>query len=204
MPIVASKKISMDPIPEGVYLAVCTRVIDLGDQYSVKFGNTSHKVMICWEIPEITFEKDGMLLPRMISKEYSLSLGNKSILRAHLESWRGRAFSDLELSGFDLRHVLGAACQIQIIHSESGYERVSSIMSIPKGIQKPAPMTDTIYFDLSDINCLDIFEKLPEWVRDKIKTSPQYDQLVAYRSGEIEPSDEFIELDDEDAGQLPF
>jgi len=38
----------------------------------------------------------------MISKRYTMSLGEQSTLRKDLESWRGKKFTPEELQGFDL------------------------------------------------------------------------------------------------------
>ena len=42
---------SIPLLPEDVYPAVCNMLVDLGDQYSERFGNTSRKVLISWELP---------------------------------------------------------------------------------------------------------------------------------------------------------
>ena len=84
MPIIASESTrTRNPIPAGQYAAVCARIIDLGDQYSEMYGKTNRKVMICWEVPEDTIEIDGKPMPKMISKEYTLALGQKSALNSH-------------------------------------------------------------------------------------------------------------------------
>lgn len=50
MAIIASAKSgNFVPVSEGVHTAVCIWVIDLGDQYSEKFDNTSRKVQLTWE-----------------------------------------------------------------------------------------------------------------------------------------------------------
>ena len=47
MAIIASAKSgNFVPVSEGVHTAVCIWVIDLGDQYSEKFDNTSRKVQL--------------------------------------------------------------------------------------------------------------------------------------------------------------
>ena len=204
MAIIASGTKKRDPIPEGIYPAICTRVIDLGDQTSKMFGGTARKVLFSWEIPSETITVDGVDMPRMLSKEFTISLNEKSKLRPFLESWRGKTFSETELEGFDLKNILGAPCQMQIIHNDNGYENVSSIMALAKGMERPKPATELIYFDLSVANCLDLLKKLPEWVQEKIKLSPQYRYFLEHTVGDqtVSASD-FEELDIND-GDLPF
>lgn len=67
----------------------------------------AHKIRIFWEIIGETIEINGEQMPRLVSKEFTLSLNEKSKLRQALQSWRGKAFTAEELQGFDLRKVLG-------------------------------------------------------------------------------------------------
>ena len=203
MPIVASGKAQRNPIPEGIYPAICVRVIDLGLQTSQMFGTTSHKVLFCWEVPEVTIEVDGVDMPKMISREFTVSLGEKSNLRPFLESWRGKSFTEEELEGFDLKAVLGAPCQAQIVHNDKGYEKIN-VMALPKGMPIPKPATELIYFDLSVANCLEQMAKLPEWVQEKIKLSPQYKYFRENVLGDQTVSAEDFEEIDIDDSSLPF
>lgn len=189
-----------NPVSAGVHIALCTRIVDLGTQFSERFGNSQRKVMFTWEVPDDTVVIDGEEKPKFISKEYTLSLNEKARMRADLESWRGKKFTDADMEGFDLVAVLGAPCQLQVLHNERGYANISSIMSIPKGMTVPEPVGEKLYFDLSDDTCLSVMEKLPEWVRDKIKSSPEYLNLSG---AQVDTSEDFKEIDDED-GDLPF
>lgn len=189
-----------NPVSAGVHIAVCTRIIDLGTQFSQLFGNSQRKIMICWEVPDDTIIIDGEAKPKMISKEYTLSLNEKSNLRKHLEAWRSKKFSDEELNGFDLINVLGASCQIQVLHNERGYAQIESIMALPKGAKGVEPVSESIYFDLEDDSCLSVMEKLPEWIKDKIKASPEW---MNRSDSQVDSSeDKFTEIDDD--GDLPF
>ena len=105
MSLTVSAKTSggMEPIPGGTYLAVCNTLIDLGDQYNEQYGKTQRKVLIGWELPDETYEKDGETRCRQISSRYTASLDNRGKLKPDLESWRGRVFTQEELAGFDLK-----------------------------------------------------------------------------------------------------
>lgn len=201
MAITASAKSGFEPVSEGVHMATCISIIDLGDQWSEQYKKNSHKVMLTWEIPDEMVEINGEEAPRFISKEYTLSLAEKATLRNHLEAWRGKKFNSQELMGFDLRNVLGKSCQLQILHTDNGYANISSVMSIPKGMATPEIHAKLTYFDLTDPNCLNLMDDLPGWVQDKVKKSPDYQELVDRR---VDSSPEFSELDDEEGGILPF
>lgn len=183
------------PIPEGVHTAQCFGIIDLGVHYSEKFDKKARKVQIMWELPEEKYEHEGEELPRVISKEYTLSLGEKANLRKDLQAWRGKTFTEEELQGFDLKNVLGKGCQLQIIHTEKNgktYSNIASIMGLPKGMKLEQTINPEIYFDLESPEALTEMSNLPAWIQDKIKASETYGAL----------SDGFHPTNDED--ELPF
>lgn len=174
----------LEPIEEGVHVAVCYGVIDLGTRLNPTFGKEEHKVLIQWELPDvrIEYEKDGkkLNLPRAISKRYTLSLGKKSNLRKDLEAWRGRAFTANELAGFDLKNILGSVCQIQIVHAQRDdkvFANVGTIMSLPKSVPKPSPENPPVFFGFEEDEKPNIPD-LPEWVMNIIKESNEYKALV--------------------------
>lgn len=192
---------SFEPVSEGVHTAVCVKIIDLGEQRSQLYDKVSRKVMLTWEVTDETIQIEGEDKPRVISKEYTLSLGEKAILRQHLEAWRNKRFSEQELKGFDLANVLGKACQLQVLHNEKGYANIKTIMAVPKGMPAIQPSGETLYFDLSDKGCLELLDKLPGWIQDKVKESSTYKELVA---ANVDTENGGFEEIDPDEGELPF
>jgi len=182
MGLVASDKggKGFDPVAEGVHNAVCYSVVDLGHHLDATFGKRNHNCLITWEIPgeRIDIERDGvkMNLPRAISKTYTLSLNEKANLRKNLQTWRGRVFTEQELEGFDIKNVLGKSCMIQVIHNKKGdktYANVTAIMPLMKGTAPLVPENPLVFYSMSDHQD-QIPEKVPEWVRDIIKTSDEW------------------------------
>ena len=162
------------PVEPGVYMAVCVGVIDLGEQYSEKFKNYSNKVKIVWAIPSETIEVDGKVEERQLSKEFTYSLSKKGNLRNFLESWLGRSCTDDEFGEFDLFTLLGKPCQLQVVLNDTKeYSNVANMMQLPKGM--PAPISNTAYISWDMENWDDAaFEHLPEWTREQIKKSTEY------------------------------
>ena len=197
--IVSAKSAStIAPISEGTHLGVCCMMIDLGEQYSEVYKNSTKKILIGWEIPDETIELDGGPAPRTITKPYTASLSESANLRQDLAAWRGRDFTGEELEAFELRKIVGTSCLLNVIHKESGgktYANIQSIMALPKGMAKGQLSEPPVIFDL-DTDPLDAVEKLPKWIAERIYKSQTYqDRLVAAPKME--------ELD-EDEGQLPF
>ena len=144
MPIVAKEPESnFTPAPEGLHQAVCVDVIDLGQELN-KFREPpvlQAKVRIVWQIDEVN-EDTGRRFE--VSEKYTLSLHEKAALRHHLEAWRGKAFTDQELRGFDLEVLRGVNCQLQVVHktgSKGGtFANVQAIVPIGKNTAKIAPL----------------------------------------------------------------
>jgi hypothetical protein len=94
------------PIPPGMYLGRCYRIVDMGTQKSEYLGQVKHlpKVMLQFEVhgeddtgkPLITAKGE----PMTISKNFTLSLAEKATLRKDLQTWRGKEFTADELRGF--------------------------------------------------------------------------------------------------------
>lgn len=163
------------PVPAGTHAAVCTMVVDMGVQPSAKF-KPRQKIYLRWEIPaeQVTWkDADGVehTGPAVVGKQYTLSLSEKAHLRADLESWRGRTFTEQELVGFDVKNVLGAPCMLGVTHNKSGektYANVSAVMGLPKGMPKPIASGALIHYDI-DAHNQAVFEKLPGWLQTAIK-----------------------------------
>lgn len=136
MPIIAKTSNSkFEPAPAGVCQAVCCDVVDLGI-IETAFG-PKHKVDIRWQTADLMPNNDQ---PFLVNKRYTLSLHEKANMRHDLEAWRGRAFTEDELSGFDLEKLIGANCQLNIVHkpgSKGGtFANIASIMPLGRGTVK--------------------------------------------------------------------
>ena len=198
---------NFEPIPEGVHIARCTGLIDLGMQYSEKFDKTIHKAIIMWELVDEKYTgEDGVEKCRTMSKEYSLSLHEKSSLTKVLEAWRGAKFTEEELKGFDLNKILGKPCQIQVIHTAKGdktYSNIAAIMALPKGM-KVEPPANTMVFDLDSDNVKNDILLLPEWIQKKVMESTTWKEMCNDITGAtIENHSEEKGVQDDDS-DFPF
>lgn len=177
-------------VSEGVHVAVCVGVWELGTQHSPIFDKDMKKVLIMWEVPDETIKIEEEEKPLVISKIYTASLKQNANLRQDLEAWRGKAFTDEELAnGFDLRQILGKGCQIQIIHqpSKTGdkiYANITGIMTLPKGVKTPTPQNKPIYYE---IETEEIPEGTPEWIKKMIMSSKEFQA----RKGIVEQENDY-------------
>lgn len=169
-------------VPAGSHVARCYSMIQIGTVEQEYLGDKKilHKVMIDFELPLETavFKEGDAEKPFVISKEYTLSFNEKSTLRKHLESWRGKAFTDSEAANFDITKLVGATCMINVVHKASAdgtktYANLSSISPMPKGLQCPEQVNPTRILAYDSWN-QDVFMALPEWLADKISSTPEY------------------------------
>jgi hypothetical protein len=183
-------------IPAGSYIARCYLLVDMGEQMTNgQYGEKiQHKIRFAWEVfgeeddgTPLTIEVDGQMKPMTIGKTYTLSLSEKAGLRKDLASWRGRDFNPEELAGFDISDVINAYCMLNITTSEKDgkkYTNIAAITPLPKEFKnmKPEACHAPVVFNLDDADW-DTFETLPDWLKDSIKTSPQYAEAASANKG---------------------
>lgn len=165
-------------LEDGVYTAISSMLIDLGIQKSEKYGKSSRKFIIVWNIENEYIEVNGEQLPRVMSKEYTMSLGEKSNLRKDLQAWRGKQFTPEELEGFNLINILNKGCQLQILNTENNgktYTNIVSIMALPKGMTI-TELERTVVFDTYDESTWNNYIQIPKWMQERIK---QCENLVS-------------------------
>lgn len=199
------------PVPEGNHTARCYHIVDLGTQESTYDGESrlAHKVMICWELNGEA--DDGSPLasddgkPFTVNKQYTMSLGKKATLRADLESWRGQAFTDDELKGFDISKLLGVYCMVTVKHDKKDdktYVNVASVSRWPAALKnnKFEPYYPGQIFDI-DSRDMGVFDALPEWMQDKIKSSLEW---TGKSKAEAAPSRGHADADIPETDDIPF
>jgi hypothetical protein len=174
------------PVPQGMHLARCYRVIDLGTQESSYLGTVKHlpKVMVQFEVhgeddsgnPIVTAKGE----PMSISKNFTLSLGEMATLRKDLQTWRGREFTAEELRGFELKNVLGAWAMISVIKAMGNngkeYTNIAAILSVPPAIKKtgmPDGHNDLKMFSIDEPDMV-LFDSFSNGLREKIQKSPEW------------------------------
>lgn len=166
--------------PVGTCVARCYRILDLGTQQGEWQGKPifRRQIHMTWELPtELMTEGDHAGKPFMVSKFYTASLGEKANLRKDLQNWRGREFTPEELAGFDPKNVLGKACLLSLTMNEKKKVRVTGVSGLPKGMDVPKQINESLYFSLEDFS-RSMYEVLPEYFRELIAKSPEYQKTV--------------------------
>jgi hypothetical protein len=198
-------------IPAGNYVARCYQMIEIGTVTELIMGTQKrlHKVRIGWELPDETrvFDQAKGEQPLVISKEYTLSMHEKSNLRMDLKSWRGKDFTEDEAKCFDITKLIGVPCMLNIIHRPAKsdpsrvYEQISGITPLPKSVKCADPVNPVMVLSYDNFDAA-LFNSLPDFLKQKIQSSEEYAALQSPQSRTInEPVG--IGEDDDDLG-LPF
>lgn len=195
-PLLASASASFEnKIPDsGTYPARCIQVIDLWTQTIEWQWQTKEqrKIRLTFELPtELeTFNPEKGEQPFVVSKNYTLSLSDKSKLREHLESWRGQEFTQQELDWFDIYNILGKECTISVVHEKSvdgtkTYANLSTVSKAMKGMNIPEAINPLVYFTIEDFDQT-TYDSLPEFLRNKIAESKEYKALQSVDKAFVE------------------
>ncbi len=190
--------------PQGTHVARVINIIYLGTQYNKKYDTTSPALRITWELPneKAVFKEGEQPKPFVISREVSHSMGKKSSLRPIVEGVIGVALTDAEAYAFDTDELLGKDCMLTVKHIKDGeetYANVTTVAPLMKGIMCPPPLNDIFVLSFEKWN-QDRFDKLPEFIREKIEKSPEYHDL---KSGKV---DTRVSAEDQkiDPKDIPF
>jgi hypothetical protein len=204
------------PVPTGMHLARCYRIVDLGTQKSEYQGQIKYlrKIMIQFEVhgedddgkPIVTNKNE----PMSISKNFTLSLAEKATLRKDLSAWRGRDFTEEERKGFELKNVLGVWAMITVARDAGSngkeYTNIKNINPVPKTIRSaglPEGHNKVAMFSIDNPD-MQLFDTFSQFLQEKIKSSPEWqgkDSGGKAKSHQSEkPADAFADMADD----IPF
>jgi hypothetical protein len=175
-------------IPAGNHIARCYSMVELGTLTETILGQEKqvHKIRLTFELPDElrVFNPDKGEQPCVISKEFTLSMNEKSNLRAFLKSWRGKDFTEEEAASFDVTRLLGIPCLLNIIHKPSKkdpsriYDEIASATPLMKNMVCPPQVNSNFEFSLQDWNP-NHFELLPEFLKEKVRSSKEYKAMFS-------------------------
>lgn len=200
------------PVPSGMHLARCYRIVDMGTQITTWKGQTKQqpKVMLQFEVH--SEDADGNLIvtdkgePMSISKNFTASLGENAILRQELENWRSRAFTADELKGFQLKNVLGVWAMLSVVKEQGNdgneYTNISSINPVSSQIKKaglPEGHNELKIFDLENPD-MALFETFGNKIKEKIQSTPEWSKKILPTPKQAQISSGFDDIDSD----IPF
>jgi hypothetical protein len=135
--------------------------------------------------------------PLIVSKRYTVSLGEQARLRQDLEAWSNKKMTAEDRKNFDLKNLLGKFCMVNITHSEDGrYANISGISPVPSALRahQPEGINAPVHFWLAEFDQAK-YDALPKYYREKITESSEWRGQKAKDENKI--------VDDE-IGNIPF
>jgi hypothetical protein len=148
------------------------------------------KIRLTFELPTETkvFKEENGPQPRVISEEYTLSLGEKSNLRPIVEGIVGK-LSEEAAKAFDIESLVGKSCLLNITHKPSKkgvmYEHIASTSPLIKGMEKPAQVNPSRIQTFQNWDQA-YFDNLPQFIKDKIISSHEYQHMVGGGESKVE------------------
>ena len=214
--IIESTGSNFKPVPAGMHLARCYRIIDLGTQKNEYEGKVSYsrKLKIVWEIhgndddgkPIVTDKNE----PMIITKDYTMSWNEKATLRKDLQSWRGKPFTEEEQKRFDIKSVLDRWCMINVAHKprkngDGVYANVVAITPVPSAIKvvgMPPGHNKCAIFQISEPD-MELFNSFGKFLKETIEASPEWKAVSGRAAQPAKQSNPEDPLDGMDS-DIPF
>ena len=188
--IATNKKMEIEIVEAGSYPARVYQMIQLGNITGFQ-GQIQNKVRIGFELPtELkVFKEENGEQPRVISQEYTLSFHEKSKLRKVIEACDPNALKigeDGFLEEFDIEALIGKECLITIAHKANKegnqFAYIDGVTRLPKGMKCPDAINAPVVLSYDNWN-EEIFGKQPDFIKEKIKSSQEYQRMISGEDG---------------------
>lgn len=204
MSLIAKKttKNTIPPLAPDTYTGRCIGVVDCGEQHSETFNNYAHKVLLIFEVCGETVDVDGEAKPRWLSKDFTLSLNEKSSLYKTVTTWFNAPPAEDE---FDLALMLNRPAMLSVAVTEKGdaqYNAITAITAVPKSMKVAEAISEQLWFDISEWD-QDTFDKLPVWMQERIKSSTEYRTKLPQGTADIDIPETVDDAGDPN-GDIPF
>lgn len=211
------ERTKIPPIAAGTHAAIMYKILKIGtvpEEYQGVAKNLQ-KVYLTFELPNETYvfkEEDGPM-PRVISKEFTLSMGEKANLRKFVEGIIGVNLTDDEAYSFDIETLIGKPFLLSVVHKKSTkgdiYANITNSAPLMKGMAVPPQTneTDIMGYDNWD---QEKFDKLPDFLKEKMMTSMEYKLMMERKNGKVQDEVEKFDVntikypEDDSVGDIPF
>lgn len=157
-----------------------------------------NKIRLTFELPEElhTFKEENGPQPIVISQEYTFSLGEKANLRKLVEGIVGHAMTNEEAALFDVESLVSMPCLLTIKHktSNTGKKRaeISGASPLLKGMTAPVQINPSRYLTYQNFDEA-FFNSLPDFLKDKIRSSVEYINMLGSNPNISEEDKAFFE-----------
>lgn len=182
--------------PQGNHVARCYNLIHIGHVLVEYNGEQKEqdKVRIGFELPTVKHEFDGEKKPMVISKEYTLSMHEKANMRKLVEGILGQGLLDQDAESFEVEDLIGKTCLLYIKHDTNQrgdkYATIVSASPVPEGMPIPEPYNQPNILNYTDKWDQEKFDKLPDFLKDKMRGSNEYMKKFGKHHMDIEVNED--------------
>ena len=202
-------------VPAGTHVARCYQIIHIGTIVDTYQGEEKlvNKVRIVFELPLETADFGKGQQPFSIGRDFTLSMHEKSGLRAFVQGWLGKAMSDAEANKFDIATLLGKECMLNVMHRTANtgrtYADIKGASPLVKGMTCP-PLVNSAFLLDYDSEDFDLrFKMLAEWLQNKVSSSAEFSKRLERSADQFNNAKQMLEKSglvskQEDEDDMPF
>jgi len=203
-------------VPAGTHVARCYQIIHIGTIVDTYQGEEKlvNKVRLVFELPLETADFGKGEQPFSIGRDFTLSMHEKSGLRAFVQSWLGKAMSDAEANKFDIGTLLGKEAMVSVMHRTANtgrtYADLKGASPLAKGMVCPPQVNSAFLLDYDSPDFDLRFKMLPEWLQNKVSSSQQFSDRLERAADQMNKAKAMLEKSglvqptQEDEDDLPF
>jgi hypothetical protein len=113
-------------VPAGTHVARCYQIIHIGTIVDTYQGEEKlvNKVRLVFELPLELADFGKGEQPFSIGRDFTLSMHEKSALRAFVQNWLGEALSDSDAAKFNVGTMIGKEAMVSVMHRAANTGRV--------------------------------------------------------------------------------
>ena len=173
-----------DQPTEGTKMARLVGLLDLGHQpgfeYQGEQVKSNYKITFTFELPG-SLTDDGR--PHWVSTDVNVSdyVGDGIISKMMKYVYALDPTGNISDNGKDLKKLIGLPCMVNIKHNKKGYAQIKDVVSAPEGMPIPELANDPQIFSMDDPD-MDLFNKLPEFVQNKMKSALDFEESGLYKA----------------------
>lgn len=180
-----SAKTQRELVPEGNHPARIYEVIEVGTVEGSWMGQPkmNYNVRIGFEFPtkKFMFSEEKGLQPFVLSREMSLSLGEKANLRKIVEAVEGRKLTEAEAVNYDVTTIIGKPLLVTVSHTEPNnegiqYANATTFSGLIEGLTVSNLYNPTRLLTYEEWK-QETFDGLPQFLKDKISATPEYKKM---------------------------
>jgi len=186
-------------VPAGTHVARCYQIIHIGTILDTYQGEEKlvNKVRLVFELPLELADFGKGEQPFSIGRDFTLSMHEKSGLRAFVQGWLGKAMSDGEANKFDIATLLGKEGMLNVMHRTANtgktYADIKGASPLVKGMTCP-PLVNSAFLLDYDSEDFDLrFKMLPEWLQNKVSSSKEFSDRLDRAADQMNKAKQMLE-----------